>query len=280
MRSIKIDKSYIADLKKDYQAYIVHSNEKHTAFMAKIQGTIIVAYHTGTVVFQGKDYEFFYDIISKKYLNDMAYTCGSDEVGTGDVFGPIVVCACAIRDKDIYLLKKYNIQDSKKITDKEIREIGPILYRKLSNSLLILKNSKYNDVIKNNNLNKIKAKLHNHAYLNLSKKINLDDYKCYIDQFTPAKNYFDYLSDTKNIYSNLIFATKAESKYPAVACASIIARYCFLVEWDKMCLKYDFMFPKGAGSKVDIALQDFHDNNKHSLAEVAKLNFKNLKKIN
>ena len=36
------------------------------------------------------------------------------------------------------------------------------------------------------------------------------------------------ISDEKNIYRKLIFETKAESKYPAVAISSIIARYTFI----------------------------------------------------
>ena len=38
---------------------------------------------------------------------------GSDEVGTGDTFGPVVVACALIEDKDLELIKELNIKDSK-----------------------------------------------------------------------------------------------------------------------------------------------------------------------
>ena len=47
------------------------------------------------------------------------------------------------------------------------------------------------------------------------------------------------------------FKTKGESLFPSVALASVIARYSFLLEKEKLEKKYGLEFPCGAGKKVD-----------------------------
>ena len=69
---------------------------------------------------------------------------GSDEVGTGDTFGPVVV-ACAIVDKsNLSIIEDLNIKDSKELSDTEIQKIAPKLIKNISNSYVVLKNNKYN----------------------------------------------------------------------------------------------------------------------------------------
>jgi ribonuclease HII len=50
----------------------------------------------------------------------MTYTIGVDEVGRGPIAGPLVVCACAVRDDfDILtLFPKHVLKDSKKLSEK------------------------------------------------------------------------------------------------------------------------------------------------------------------
>ena len=50
---------------------------------------------------------------------------GSDEVGTGDYFGPIVVTASYVNKSDITFLEELGVKDSKKLTDKKIIKITP-----------------------------------------------------------------------------------------------------------------------------------------------------------
>ena len=50
---------------------------------------------------------------------------GSDEVGTGDYFGPIVVTATYVEKDDIEFLEGLGVMDSKKISDDKIRDIAP-----------------------------------------------------------------------------------------------------------------------------------------------------------
>ena len=70
---------------------------------------------------------------TKKY-NEKLYNCtsiGSDEVGTGDYFGPIVVTAAYVTKKDIPFLEELGVRDSKKITDEHILKTVPEIIKRI-----------------------------------------------------------------------------------------------------------------------------------------------------
>ena len=113
-----------------------HSNQ-YVAFSAFKNGLTIHAYKTGKVVLQG-DYENELSHI-KSLLGIETYAAiGSDEVGTGDLFGPIVVCSAYVSKTDISFLESLGVKDSKAMTDTMISKIGPILANRLIHSILIL----------------------------------------------------------------------------------------------------------------------------------------------
>jgi len=235
----------------------------------------ITIYTTGKVVFAGEGAEFYASAFAARFIPHS----GSDEVGTGDVFGPVVVAACYVDAAAYNKLKIHPIQDSKKMTDELVRSIGPILISVLPYSLLVLDNEKYNQVQPQNNLNAIKAKLHNQAYLHLSKKAKLTGLKV-IDQFSPKTTYYGYLKDENEVVKDLHFETKAESKYFAVACASVIARYAFLNALDAMSDSFGMTIPKGASDKVDEFIKAFiAKHGQDALKKVAKLHFKNIQNV-
>lgn len=205
---------------------------------------------------------------------------GSDEVGTGDFFGPICVCAAYVTSKDINYLIKLGVKDSKKLSDDQIKDIAKKLIKKIPYSQVSLDNVKYNELVERKmNMNEMKVKLHNQVLLNLKKKYpSVQNY--FIDEFTSKKHYFDYLKNTKEIVENLNFKTKGESYFPSVAVGSIIARYSFLQKMEKLSKKYGMEFPHGSSSRVDKFAKNF--TKKFGLAElrkVVKTNFINYQKI-
>ena len=159
-------------------------------------------------------------------------TIGSDEVGTGDYFGPIVVTASYVSKENIKEVMNLGVKDSKKITDDIILKIGPKLIKTIPHSTYILDNQTYNKYP--TNMNKIKAILHNKVLVNMVKN-NYEDVKyVVVDQFCFPKNYFEYIKDAKEVYKNITFTTNAEDKCYAVAVSSIICRYVFLMEMKKI----------------------------------------------
>lgn len=174
---------------------------------------------------------------------------GSDEVGTGDFFGPVCVCASFVKESDIPFLKKLGVNDSKKLSDEQIIKIGKELIRKIPYSQLSLDNEKYNQLYEQGlNLNEIKAKMHNQVLLNLKNKYKINN--IFVDQFASVENYYKYLKDVDNIVKNINFKTKGETYFPCVAVSSIIARYSFLQKMEKLSEKYKMDIPFGAGTKI------------------------------
>ena len=273
--SFKLDQNKIVKLKETFSEYIKpNPNEYIDTFIQKDDLTISI-YKSNKVVFQGND-AFFY---AQAYIDiKVTRQAGSDEVGTGDCFGPVVVCASIVEESDFDFIEVNHITDSKALTDEYIRKIGPVLIEKFKHSLLILDNKTYNKVHEIDNLNAIKAKMHNKAYINMKNKGYDIPKALYVDEFCPEADYFAYLDGEKDIYRDLIFETKAESKYPAVAVSSIISRYAFLDYMDKLNKKYGLDFPKGSSDILNInrTIELFLSKYpKNELENVAKLHFKN-----
>lgn len=216
--------------------------------------------------------------ISKASWLVLSNQIGSDEVGTGDLFGPITVAASFIKKEDIPYLKKLGVDDSKRLSDKEILSIGAKLINKIEYSQVALDNQKYNElVLKGYNLNQMKALMHNQVLLNLVKK-HRDVKEIFVDQFAEKDKYYSYLKKEKEVVNNITFKTKGESYFPSVAVSSIIARYSFLRKMQAMNEKYNFIFPLGAGKNASEAAKKFAKNYSESeLEKVAKKNFANLK---
>lgn len=291
---------YYSDLRRD-------KTPPYAVFQATEADTIITLYESGKVMFQGIsadiDANIWIDLerkLNNRIINikdgkekknskektnkyrkfDNYNTIGSDEVGTGDYFGPIVVTATFVSKENISFLDELKVTDSKKITDDVIKKIAPKIMEKIPYSSYILNNPDYNKFHKQNiNMNKIKAILHNKVLLNMVNK-NLPYEKIVVDQFTPPKNYYGYLSDVKDKVVNITFTPKAEEQCLSVACASIISRYIFLKTMHDISIELGIDIPKGAGTQVDeVGAKLVKEHGFEILNKYAKLNFKNTEKI-
>ena len=204
---------------------------------------------------------------------------GSDEVGTGDFFGPVVVVASFMRESDLPRLEELGVTDSKKMSDERIEEIGPLLSKEFPYSALILSDERYNELYgKGENLNSIKAKMHNRCLLNLKSKH--PESHAYQDQFAEPSLYYSYLKEEGSVLEGITFKTKGELAFPSVALASVLARYAFLEKMKKMGERYSFAFPFGSSASVDQKAREFvKKHGEKELRKVAKMNFANAAKI-
>lgn len=278
----------------------------YAVFMADEEDTVITLYESNKVVFQGVSADIDanmwkqrekaltgkFPIENKKkekkkedkkdntdyyFINSI----GSDEVGTGDYFGPIVVTASYVNRKDIEFLEALGVRDSKKITDEKILKIAPELIKKIPHVTVILTNEQYNNMHnKEVNMNAIKAIMHNKVLYELINKNAYDYDKIVVDQFVYPQKYYDHLKNSKYIVKNISFTTKAEDKCLSVACSSVISRYIFLNEIEKMGKKYGEKILLGAGNDVDELAKKLKDKyGTNELKNLVKLNFKNTEKI-
>jgi ribonuclease HIII len=277
--SMQVSELELQKLNKMYINLLVEDKNPYLLFHAKHIETHILAYSNGKVLLQGDqvDQEI---ILIKKHLGLEDYAAiGSDEVGTGDVFGPIVVCTAYVHPTSMAMLEELNVRDSKLMTDQAILKIGAKLAKEITHTLLILSPTKYNELTKKAiNLNKMKALLHNQAIIKTTTKVP-KEVPVILDQFCQPNLYFNYLNEETLVYRQINFYTKAESVHISVAVASIIARYAFLVRMDQLSKKIKMTLKKGASSLVDEQIKQLIDRGDlKRLHEVAKMNFKNVTK--
>jgi ribonuclease HIII len=273
----------IMEMQAHYKGYLADKTPPGSVFAAKTPGCMITAYKSGKVLFQGSDCEkeaakwgpssASAKSSAGKVLSGSAKVknaagsglpagfsewsvIGSDEVGTGDFFGPITVVAAYVRKKDTPWLKEIGVKDSKDLNDDKIVEIAKAIKNVVPFSLMTLKNEKYNQVqAAGMSQGKMKALLHNQAILKVLEKIAPEKPDgILIDQFVQSSTYFQHLRGQKAIArENVYFSTKAEGIHLAVAAASILARYAFIQYIDQMSEAAGFKIPKGAGGQVDEA---------------------------
>ena len=172
------------------------------------------------------------------------------------------------------------VKDSKKMTDEMILQVVPKIIKEIPYQSFIFTNEEYNKKYSENlNMNKIKAILHNKVLSIMKEKYPKYDY-IIIDEFAPKYVYYHYLKDSPNVVRDLTFLTKGEDKSLAVACASLISRFIFLKEYQKLEKQMGISLPKGAGLKVDeVGAWIAEKFGKDKLKEIAKLNFKNTDRI-
>ncbi len=268
----------------------------YVVFQAEEEDTVITMYESGKVMFQGKSADVdaaMWGVAlentkekqeenkknDEKYYNTNAV--GSDEVGTGDYFGPIVVTATYVKKEDIPYLESLGVGDSKKIDDSKILKIAPEIAKRVQYRSIILSNKEYNEkYTKEINMNKIKAIMHNKVLYQLIQEEQPEVDYIIVDEFAREARYYEYLRDVKDVQRGITFITKAEDKNLAVAAGSIISRYIFLKEFDKLCDSIHIPLPKGAGKDVDTIGEEVVEKyGKDKLKEIAKLNFKNTDRI-
>lgn len=292
----KLMNEFYKDMKRD-------KTPPYAVFQADTGDTIVTLYESGKAMFQGvsadieagmwesirkdKDnIDYFMDTKDTKIKkeeqveipSDIA-SVGSDEVGTGDYYGPIVVTASFVSKDNIPFLTELGVRDSKKLSDEQILKIVPKIIKKIPYKTIMLSNKEYNDNYgKDMNMNKIKAVLHNKV---LTEMVKDNDYNyIVVDQFEPEKSYYNHLSDVPNPLKGITFITKAEDKCLSVAVSSLISRYIFIKEMDKLGDKYGIFLPKGANYYVeDVGIKLVNKYGEKILHDIAKLNFSNTDRI-
>lgn len=182
---------------------------------------------------------------------------GSDEVGKGEPLRRLVFVSAYVDAKHMDKLHALGAdKDSKKfknvdapavrvagqeLTDfKEIEDCKDGIYTNeaygITYAVCTLSNSEYNKLHEKMNANAILSMYHNRVNLMLYtslKEQGMDVEYIVIDNYMGEnwKLFDDYLADVdemninKDIDAEVLFEKKAESSYPAVACASVIGSY-------------------------------------------------------
>lgn len=307
--TLKISENTKKEMEEFFTDFKRGKTPPYAVFQADDADCVVTVYESGKAVFQGMNADLsaqlwiererhlnphkLVDVKNsddkkkeknkKEFIDSKIYhanAIGSDEVGTGDYFGPIVVTSAYVAKENIPWLEELGVKDSKKMNDEKILQIVPQIIKKIPYKSVILSNKEYNDRYSDdNNMNKLKAILHNKVLIQLTNEIHDWEYVI-VDQFAQPFVYFNYLKNSKAIFKNITFLTKGEDKSLAVACASLISRFIFLKEFNKISESLNIFLPKGASDKVDeIGVKIVQKYGFDILKDIAKLNFKNTEKI-
>jgi len=260
----------------------------HASFSARGEGVVATLYLSGKLVVQGKGAEVFV----ARYLDAVPVAkagkspsappaasrstrpvIGSDETGKGDYFGPLVVVACRVEPHDQERLLEGGVMDSKLLTDDRVRRLAPALQERFAHAIEVLEPPAYNEEhARQRNLNPMLADLHARAIRRLAEPAD----HVVVDRFAREELLQTRLAD---LDVKLEQFPRAE-RVPAVAAASVIARYVFLEGLRELSEQFAIDLRKGAGKPTDMAAQSFVDlHGFDALGAVAKLHFKNTMKI-
>ncbi|MBP5342572.1 ribonuclease HIII [bacterium] len=283
MPTVKFNESQIEEFCTIFKPFEEDVKNEYMSHFFRFKNASVTIYKSGKVVFQGSNLEMFYDYLEKdnKQLSldfdedtpyDYLNTIGADEVGTGDTFGPIVCAAVFVKAYDTEKLKNIGVKDSKKLNDAKIKTIGKYIKENYKYRVNIVRNEVFNDKYNILNMNEMKAKLHNQNIESLSKEVKYE--AICLDEFVNRFKYFKYLNNEG--FKDISFEMKGESKSIAVAAASILARYFFLLEFDRLEKEYGYKLPKGSGKNAQNMIDKIRNDGKENLFyHIAKTSFKN-----
>ncbi len=294
----RLNQTEISNLMVKLKSYLVINKVNYVQATYHVLDTKIYIYESNKIVLQGNDVavvakQFFSNFTpinkpdSEKteivYYNLKNFdTIGSDEVGVGDFFGGLIVCAAYLKKENLAAVRDLGVKDSKKLTDAKMLSIYPELIKLVDYEICHLSPNRYNlmyDQYQNSHI--LKTYLHHQAISALIKRVN-PPYKVIMDQYASKQNYMKYLK-VLNLPETPIdfFAPKAESHYDVVACASIIARVEWINQMTKLSKKIEITLPYGASDqKVAIAAHAILDKfGVTFLKKIAKHHFKTMDEI-
>ncbi|MBI3811215.1 MAG: ribonuclease HIII [Nitrospirae bacterium] len=202
---------------------------------------------------------------------------GLDESGKGDYFGPLVVAGVQADPEISAQLTAWGVKDSKRLSDKRILDLEPMIRQACRHSIVAIGPERYNELYeKFRNLNKLLAWAHARTLENL-----LSEGECpraIADQFGDERLIKNALME-KGRKIVLEQRPRAEED-PAVAAASILARAEFLKRIKRLSEEQQMDLPKGASDRVrDAAVKLVREKSAEELKKVAKWHFKTTQQV-
>ena len=177
-----------------------------------------------------------------------SFIWGGDEAGKGDIFGSIHLTLVKNNPTLNALIIKLNLRDSKKMSDRQIFAYAPqIIHTLKQTGATYYRQTLAPTVIGSANLNALLAK----KYYNLVLQTPVNERKVVIDAFCTEKKWKEYLASHPPLRKNLFLQEQAETRFYAVAIASILSRYFFLLELEEIAQIYQLKTAiKGASKRV------------------------------
>jgi ribonuclease HIII len=265
----------------------------HQVFLARAEGLTVSLYESGKIVIGGKDRTLEREV--RWYLTKLGAAgeeipeslssvrgtlrIGTDEVGKGDYFGPLVVAGVLVDAKAEEALTVLGARDSKKLSAKRIMELAPAIMKGLGRvryEVLRLDPPRYNGLYAEmENLNRMLSWAHARVIENLLAR-SPECRLAVVDQFSERALGEALMEKGRGI--KVVQSTGGERDI-AVAAASILARDAFVRKLDDLGTEFGMVFPKGSSAVEDAVREFVKEHGAKALAKVAKLHFATTKKV-
>lgn len=247
------------------------------SFLVRTPKSVVTGYHSGKVLFQGENSERQVRLAEEILAHTEPVSkglelpiVGGDESGKGDVFGPLVVAAFAIRsESERREIVRSGARDCKLMTDVEVHTVAARLGGLGVSSIRILMPQEYNAwYARVHNVNILLNEVYAELLLGLAsvskaRTVILDKYggRATVLWKTPQNFRF-------------VVETHAE-RYPEVAAASVLARAAFLDGLERTAKDNGItQLPKGASMEAQAFMRQLAaERGKDVLRLVAKVNF-------
>jgi ribonuclease HIII len=207
-------------------------------------------------------------------------TIGSDEVGKGDYFGPLVVAAVYAEPAHAARLAALGVADSKTLADARALRLAGQIEREpgVEHRTVVLDPVDYNaHHQRSGNVNLVLAELHARAIAPLLAAH--PEASVVVDKFADDALVARALRAAGGRPRQLVQVTRGE-RHPVVAAASVLARAAFLDALRRLADDSGCDLHKGAGEPVDTCAQRVFDvGGMDLLGKVAKLHFQNTRRI-
>ncbi|MBE3577506.1 MAG: ribonuclease HIII [Limnochordales bacterium] len=205
---------------------------------------------------------------------------GSDEAGKGDYFGPLVVAAVAVLDREgATRLLQAGVADSKRLSDARCRELAEMIRQEYPCEVVEISPGRYNELYARiGNLNRLLAWAHARALENLLARLPAGSpVAVLVDQFAPAA-----------VLERALFAGARKARVTTlprgernveVAAASVLARATFLAGLERLSQAFGVRLPKGATHVLDQARVIWDMGGETALRQVAKWHFRTTQQL-
>ncbi|MFX0096755.1 MAG: ribonuclease HII [Candidatus Hodarchaeota archaeon] len=155
-----------------------------------------------------------------KNLDRKKKILGIDEAGRGPVFGPMIVCGALIDESKLEQLPQIGVKDSKSIAPKKRIALSARIVEILDGHILLeISPREIDESVEKNELNILEAK----KMAELIEKLRPDI--AYVDSpQISTERYTRRIREGLSFKPRIIAENYAETKYPIVAAASILAK--------------------------------------------------------
>lgn len=244
-------------IRKHYQGFEITNEDTVCEQLFKFHN-ITIEFFKDKVIFNGprEDIIAQYRDYLKHFDAHNWPVIGNDEFGLDNYFGPVVIVSSYIGSSNLEKLRLFNIEDYKNLSPEKFKELAFDIMKTIIFESVIINNRKYNQWTTDAGYSHdiIKTWGHNQALVRmLQHKAPYD--RIIINQYINEKTYYDNINNmaankNKIIKDKVEFINKAENKYLAVMCSTIISRYLFFEEINKIRTFSDDDIPLGSGTDV------------------------------